>query len=114
MPGMAKLYGHLVERNSKMAVCYTTTAYTEPVEIRFYYLSDVTATIDNREFIGCLVSRGPDDGNRWHIANSSRWLDTNGQAEREESPIPPPKTRLPVRWNGEVWEKLTRKGWTTA
>lgn len=114
---MATLYGHLVNRNGKLAVCYTTTASDEPVYLHRYYLSDVRATDAMQEWVGRLVYSGRYDGNRWQIADSSLWIDVTGEVELEEEPIPEPRTKLPKRWNGleQRWEKLSRReGWVPA
>jgi hypothetical protein len=77
-------------------------------------MSDARADENTSSFLGALVKHGGQ--NRWHICGTARWLDTNGEVETEESPIPAPRTRLPTRWNGsyERWEKLTQHGWVSA
>jgi hypothetical protein len=57
-----------------------------------------------------------DAENRWQVAGST-YINTTGEHEIEETPIPAPRTKLPTRWNDSYdrWEKFSRRhGWIAA
>lgn len=92
--------------------------FTQPILRRLFVLLDVDPDVLSQ---GARVENLRDGTYYAECGTLRKWRtvrrynqDPEAVAEIiEESPIPPPKTKAPVRWDGGKgsWERLTRKGW---
>ncbi|MEN6368077.1 MAG: hypothetical protein ABFD77_00055 [Thermotogota bacterium] len=104
-------------RNGKAYAVVDTWLYSQPIRRRAGWELDCDPSIISdgarAEYIGAgryFVECGP---MRQRLVVRIAGGEGAPPSWSEESPIDPPKTRAPVRYDGCAgrWERLTRKGW---